>query len=316
MKLHVIDQKKATKGDVELPPQFSEPVRQDLISRAVLALQANARQPYGADPRAGKRASATISKRRRDYRGSYGHGISRSPRKILTRRGTRMYWVGAFAPNTVGGRAAHPPKAEKSWRQKLNKKENQKAIRSALAAVVDKALVARRGHRIPAEYPFILDSSFESLARTREVEDALVALGFGPELDRATKTTVRAGKAKMRGRKTKRPTGLLFVVSSDDARLAKAAANLPGVDIVQARGLNAELLAPGTHPGRATLFTEQAIKIIREQNLFLGKSGAEPKAKATHRARTTPTRTEATHPSPIPKQRETAHPEATKGDSR
>ena len=84
-----------------------------LIKRAVLTLQNNKRQRYGANPEAGKKVSAALSKRRRKYRGSYGHGISRVPRKILSRRGTSMNWQGAFAPGTVGGRRAHPPKAEK-----------------------------------------------------------------------------------------------------------------------------------------------------------------------------------------------------------
>ncbi|MEK6868731.1 MAG: 50S ribosomal protein L4, partial [Nanoarchaeota archaeon] len=104
MKLNVLDTSKNKTGEINLPVQFDEEVRPDLISRAVLALQSSKRQAYGAMPEAGKRASSTLSKRRRRYRGSYGHGISRTPRKILSRRGTRMYWVGAFAPNTRGGR--------------------------------------------------------------------------------------------------------------------------------------------------------------------------------------------------------------------
>ena len=85
-------------GDVELPKQFDEEFRPDLIKRAVLVVQRNKRQVYGAKKDAGKRASAELSRRRRKYRGSYGAGISRVPRKILSRRGTRFYWVGAFAP--------------------------------------------------------------------------------------------------------------------------------------------------------------------------------------------------------------------------
>ncbi len=126
MKLNIISTSKEKKKEIDLPSQFNEEVRPDVISRAVLAIQSNKRQPYGASPEAGKRASAEISRRRHDYRGSYGHGISRVPRKILTRRGTRMYWVGAFAPGTVGGRRAHPPKVEKNYSQKINKKERRK----------------------------------------------------------------------------------------------------------------------------------------------------------------------------------------------
>lgn len=268
MKLPILDAKRAKQGELELPKQFKEPFRPDLIRRAVHALQAAARQPYGSDPEAGKRSSAELSRRRRKYRGSYGAGISRVPRKILSRRGTRMYWVGAFAPGTVGGRRAHPPKAEKQWEQKINTRENRKAIRSALAATVDSARVAARGHKVPKEYPFLLDPSFEGLTRTSDVKKALLGLGFADELARAEKGRVRAGKGKMRGRKTVRATSLLLVCADGDAPLLKAARNVPGVDVVPVDALNAELLAPGTHAGRATLLTSAAIGRLAE-GLFL-----------------------------------------------
>src|SRR3989338_3183716 len=134
MKVKIIDINNKDIGERELPIQFSEDIRPDLIHRAVVTIQKNKRHPYGASPEAGKRHSAKLSRRRRDYKGSYGHGISRVPRKIMSRRGTRMNWVGAIAPGTVGGRQAQPPKAEKIWVKKNNKAENRKAIRSAIAA--------------------------------------------------------------------------------------------------------------------------------------------------------------------------------------
>ena len=53
---------------------------------------------------------------------------------------------GAEAPNTVGGRRAHPPKAEKEWELKINSKERKKAFRSALAATAQESYVSARGH--------------------------------------------------------------------------------------------------------------------------------------------------------------------------
>ena len=41
----------------------------------------------------------------------------------MSRSGTRLNFTGAFAPGTVGGRRAHPPKAEKNWQEKVNKKD-------------------------------------------------------------------------------------------------------------------------------------------------------------------------------------------------
>ena len=124
MKLPIYNKEMNQKGEKELPSQFSEAYRPDLIKRAVLSLQSRARQVYGADPQAGQRHSSELSKRRRKYRGCYGFGISRVNRKILSRRGTRFNWVGATSPQTRGGRRAHPPKAEKQFAQKINKKES------------------------------------------------------------------------------------------------------------------------------------------------------------------------------------------------
>src|SRR5210317_1057369 len=102
--MKVLDKNAKESGNVTLPSQFSEEVRTDLIKKSVLALQANSRQAYGSAPEAGKRHSAELSRRRRKYRGSYGSGISRVTRKIMSRSGTRMNWIGAIAPQTRGGR--------------------------------------------------------------------------------------------------------------------------------------------------------------------------------------------------------------------
>lgn len=269
MKLDIFDKKNDKTGSLELPEQFSEEVRVDLISSAVRILQSNSRQPYGSDPMAGKKSSAEISRRRHNYRGSYGQGISRVPRKILTRRGTRMFWVGAFAPGTVGGRRAHPPKATKKWLMKINKKENRKAIRSAMAATINKESVLSRGHRAPDNYPFLISKDFEAINKTNEVVKALLALNLQEELSRSSVKKIRAGKGKMRGRKFKKRVGPLLVVSTKDAPLMKSARNIPGVEVSDVKSLNAEILAPGTHPGRLTLYTESALGVLKSEKLFL-----------------------------------------------
>lgn len=267
MKLNILDQASNKTGEIQLPKQFEEEFRPDLIQRAVLTIQSHKRQPYAASTEAGKRASAKLSRRRRKYRGSYGIGISRVPRKILSRRGTRMNWAGAFAPGTVGGRRAHPPKTEKVWWRKINEKERAKSIRSAIAATVLKEIVAQRGHIVPDNYPFVLDDKFESLNKTQEVMEAFGKLGLGSELQRAQNRTVRAGKGKMRGRKYKKRKGPLVVVGKKD-KLHNALKNISGIDVVEVRSLNTELLAPGAKAGRLTLWTSSAIGILGKENLF------------------------------------------------
>ena len=254
---------------IELPIQFNEPVRQDLIKRAFVALQLSSRTPYGAYEFAGKRYSSYVSKRRRKYKGTYGRGVSRTPRKILTKRGTQFHFVGATVPFTVGGRRAHPPKPSKDWSRKINTNERRKAIRSALAATFDLDLIKAHGFR--TDNPsFIIDSKLESKNKTKDVEKILFSLNLNKELERTRERKVRAGKGKLRGRKYKTKKGLLIVVSKE-CSLVKAAANLPGLDIIRVNELNIALLAPGSMPGRLTIYTEDAIKEMEKNNLFIHK---------------------------------------------
>lgn len=268
MKLDILSITKNSVGKKDLPIQFYELVRPDLVKRAVEAIQANTRQPYGAKHDAGMRASAELSRRRRDYRGSYGHGISRVPRKILSRRGNQMYWVGAVAPGTVGGRRAHPPKPEKIFSKKINKKERRKAIRSAIAATVVKGLVEKRGHIIPKEYPFIIETRIESLVKTKAVEESLKRLGLGKELERVSEKRFRAGRGKLRGRRYIQKRGPLIVVSRT-CPLVKTAANIPGVEVIEVDRLNADVLAPGADIGRLTVFTDAAVERLAKERLFM-----------------------------------------------
>lgn len=267
IELKILDLENKEKGKIRLPKQFEEEIRPDLIKRDVLAIMSHKRQGYGASPEAGKRASAIISKRRRDYRGCYGYGISRIPRKILSRRGMRMNWQGAFAPGTVGGRQAHPPKAEKVWWQKINKKERRMAIRSAISATIKKELVEKRGHRVMDNYPFVIDSAIENIDKTKKAKDVLMRLGLEEELKRCEKKKVRAGKGKMRGRKYRKKKGPLIVVSKD-CGLIKSAGNIPGINVCAIKNINAELLAPGAVPGRLTLWSRGAIELLEKERLF------------------------------------------------
>ncbi len=267
MKIKLLDISKTEIGSVDLPAQFHEEIRPDLIKRAVHAVESAGRQAYGADPLAGKRPSADTSKRRRHYRGTYGIGISRVPRKVMSRSGTRFNFVGAFAPGIVGGRRAHPPKSEKVLADKINVKERRKAIRSALAASVSKDTVAKRGHKVPESYPFAVSSKMEDIKKTSDFSKMLDKLGFGPELLRTSERKVRAGKGKSRGRKYKQKSGLLVVVSKS-CSAQKAAKNIPGVDVAVIDRINAKLLAPGAQPGRITLYSEDAIKRLDSEKLF------------------------------------------------
>ncbi|MFA6888706.1 MAG: 50S ribosomal protein L4 [Candidatus Woesearchaeota archaeon] len=268
MKIPTYSLQKTEIAKKDLPACFQTEVRTDLVKKLILALRANSRQPYGADPTAGKKQGAKLSRRRRDFKTSYGLGISRAPRKVLARRGTRFTWVGAFSAGSVGGKAAHPPKAEKNWKQKINKKEKKKAMQSLLTASLKKNLVESNGHIVPEHYPFIIETKFEELAKTKDVVAALVKLGFSEELERAERKKMRTGRGKMRGRTYKKAKGPLIVVSGK-CKLLNAAKSIPGIDITAVQYLNGEMLAPSIKPGRLTLFTEAAIEKIAKEKLFM-----------------------------------------------
>jgi large subunit ribosomal protein L4e len=280
MKFSVISMDKAEQKKIDMPSQFNEPIRPDLIKRAVKAIESHNRQPYGADPEAGMKHSAFVSKRRHKFKSTYGIGQSRTPRKVMSARGTRFNWVGAVAPQTVGGRRAHPPKVSKIWDQKINKKEKRKAIRSALSATVSSEYATGRGHVVPSGYPLIVESKVEDINKTKDAVALFEKLGLSEELSRASVKKVRAGKGKARGRKYRRRVGPLVVVSADDCAAMKSFSNIPGVDVEVVEKLNAKILAPGSVPGRLTIYSEKAIARLADEKMFtenvkLVKKGAE-----------------------------------------
>ena len=61
----------------------------------------------------------------------------------------------------------------------------------------------------------------------------------------------------------KQAVGPLLVITKNEG-VVEAARNLPGVDIAEVNNLNVELLAPGTHPGRLTVWTNSAVEKLNE----------------------------------------------------
>jgi len=248
--------------EIELPPIFEEEYRPDIINRAVSVIRANRRQPYGPSPMAGMRHSVETWGK--------GRGVARVQRVTGDRRA-------AQSPNNVGGRRSHPPRPEHSWKEKMNKKEIAKALRSALAATADRETVSGRGHRFRDDLamPIVVEDAledFETLVRekaeregydtfkfTQELLELAENIGIDTDLRRAGNgMKIRAGRGKMRGRKYRSPKSVLIVVSRKEA-IERAARNLTGVEVVTARELNVEHLAPGGDPGRLTIFTEKAL---------------------------------------------------------
>jgi len=240
-------------GKVKLPDVFHTQLRPDIIRRAVVSSQSHRIQPQGRDVMAGKRTVAE----------SWGvnRGMSRVPRLKEMR-------TAAFAPGTVGGRAAHPPVSEKKIAKKITKKERRFALFSAIAATSLKENVEARGHIVDdvPDFPLVVTEDLQSVKKAKDLKSALMNLGVWPDIYRVKESIkVRAGKGKMRGRRKKQAVGPLIVINLNDG-IVEAANNFPGVDVAYVNNLNAEFLAPGTHFGRLTVWTRDSIEKLRTLN--------------------------------------------------
>ncbi len=172
----------------------------------------------------------------------------------------------AGIPMAVGGRRSHAPQPNADNTEKINIKERRKAIRSAIAATACPTCLGSRPRFRPRTAGRCRDD-FESLNKTSDVKKFLVAAGLWDDVERAKNgRNIRAGKGKLRGRKYKNRKSLLIVAANDQG-IGKAARNLPGVDFITVERLNAELLAPGTHAGRLTVWTESSLTTTGEEEL-------------------------------------------------
>ena len=125
-----------------------------------------------------------------------------------------------------------------------------------------------RGHRFEdkMEFPIVVESKAEVIEKTQDVVRFLGNLGLSLELMRIKiGKKVRPGKGKGRGRKYKVPVGPLIVVGDRECPLSKAGRNILGTTVISVRELSTEMLAPGTYPGRLTIWTEDAIKSLGER---------------------------------------------------
>ena len=239
-------------GPIEGPEVFSSEYRPDIIKTAILAAAANKRQPYGPAARAGMRHSVKTWGK--------GRGVSRVQRLHDGKRATQ-------SPNNVSGRRAHPPKPERIWEQKVNKKELRLARYSAIAATGCADCVRERGHQFDdsVSFPIVIDDEFQNMAATSEISNVFDSIGVGYDVERAKEgRKIRAGRGKMRNRKYKAPVSILIVVSERDVPIFKGASNLPGVEVESVGTLNAGILAPGGDAGRLTVYTRSAIAKIGE----------------------------------------------------
>jgi len=235
-----------------LPSVFLAPIRPDVVRFVHLNMAKNSRQPYAVSDMAGHQHSAE----------SWGTGraVARIPR--VSGGGTSRSGQGAFGNMCRKGHMYAPTRIWRKWHRKINVNQKRYAVASALAASAVPALVMGRGHRVEQtpEIPLVIPTSVESIAKTKKAVEVLKAVGAYEDSEKAKDSKkTRAGKGKMRNRRTVARRGPLVVYNADHG-VCKAFRNLPGVELCRVDRLNLLQLAPGGHLGRFVVWTQAAFE--------------------------------------------------------
>ncbi len=259
MQTKILDLEGQEGDSVDLPSVFNTTVREDVINRVFVALASHKKQPQGRDPLAGERTSAESG------HPPTGRGISRIPR-VKGERYSKSGMAGAVA-STVHGRMPHPPKSEKVIRKEINSKERYLAVASAIAATTNQDLVQKRGHKFSAKLPIVVSGDLENITKARDLKKFLTVLG-------ADKDILRAGDRKKKvtsalSRRIRPGVGPLIVVSNT-SKLRAAAKSFTGLSVATSSSLSVLDLAPGSIPGRLTIWTKESLNGISKNVLNAG----------------------------------------------
>ncbi|MFL6430094.1 MAG: 50S ribosomal protein L4 [Nitrososphaeraceae archaeon] len=243
---------------IELPSVFETPFRYDVIHKVYVNLLSHSFQRQGRYPMAGEVVSAESR--------NTGLGIAR----IARARGEGFSRAGQAAgvASIRHGRVPHPPESWKNIYKKVNYKEKQLALCSAIAATTRKDLIERRGHKLSniSSFPIIISDDIESISKTKDLLNLLRALGLQQELDRVDfSRKARSGTARRRGRKGRSAVSAIIVIGSsgdedENKNIHKLSGSVGGIDIKQVKDLSVLDLAPGSKPMRLAIFSESAIK--------------------------------------------------------
>ncbi len=262
VKVHSTGKNKEKK--IEVPRILQEKTeRKDLIQKAHKSERSKKHQQKGSDLRAGFRTTARYRGRRGVYIRTRNSGRARLPRVIhpggIPGEVKRV-------PQARGGHRAHPPRSEEKIEKEINKKEKNRALEEAIKATANRETIEKRGHKIPEdlELPIIIDNEAEKYKKTKEITKLLEEIGIKKDLEKSKNKKTRAGKGKARGRKNKyRKTAL--IVTGKNNGIKRATRNIPGAEATTVKELSIEQLAPGGQPGRLTIYTEDAIKKIKNK---------------------------------------------------
>jgi large subunit ribosomal protein L4e len=240
---------------------FSNDVRKDLILRAVRSELSKKYQPKAPYKWAGLETSAEYVGNKDRYRTMKNRGGAMLPHEKLPKG---RYGRVRMIPFAVTGRRAHPPKVEKIIAEKINNKEYQKALFSAISASCIPDVVKERTGSV-YNVPYVMVDDIEKVNKSKDVLKMLETLGLNEEIEKSINSRKRiTGFRKTRtGRAYKERRSVLFVVSND-CPLIKSGANLSGSAVVMVDKLTVNDLAPGGLPGRVVIWSKNSIQKLGE----------------------------------------------------
>jgi large subunit ribosomal protein L4e len=240
-------------GTVQLPHVFETPYRPDVIRRAYINLLSHMFQEQGRYPAAGELVSAESR--------NTGLGIARLAR--IRGQGFSRAGQAAGVAGVRAGRIAHPPESWKDIYKKINKKERQLALSSAIAATSHKDIIVSRGHRVEgiSDFPIIASDSIESITKSRDLVQALLAFGLAEDLSRTGTSKVKGTK---NGSRAKSAGTSALVVVRKGSNVCRLATSIPGIDVKDVDSLSVLDLAPGGKPIRLTVFSKGSLECLEK----------------------------------------------------
>jgi large subunit ribosomal protein L4e len=242
-------------GEIDLPAVFDTPHRPEVIHKVYVNVLSHSYHRQGRYPAAGEMVSAESR--------NTGLGIARLARA----RGEGFPRAGQAAgvAGVRHGRVAHPPESWKDIYKKINRKEKQLGLCSAIALTAKKEMVQRRGHKInnDVKLPLVVSNDIEAIAKTKDLKNLLTRLGLGDDLARASLVRkARSGTARRRGRSARSGTSALIIVGND-SKLVALSRSIPGIDIKHAKEVSILDLVPGSKPIRLTIYSQSAIEYLK-----------------------------------------------------
>ena len=263
MKTKLFDLKGNQTEDIDLPKIFDFPYRPEIIKKAFVNLYSHRFQRQGRYPAAGEIVSAESR--------NTGLGIARLAR--AKGEGFSRAGQAAGVAGVRKGRLAHPPEAWKVTHKKLNKKENNIALLSAISSTRQSELIIGRGHSIEGikSFPLVVTSDIENVGKTKSLLDILRLLGLEEDIKRVEQSIKkRSGKPKRRGRPNRIGKSALIVVGNTECELLKLDKSIPGIGVKSVKDLSILDLAPGARPIRLVVFSQNSLNEL--SNLKIPKN--------------------------------------------